>query len=282
MEYITLNDGNRIPAIGFGVFRIDPNGPTYEATLAALKAGYRHIDTAAAYYNEEDVGRAVRDSGISRDEIFVTSKLWLSDYGREGAKRGVERSLKKLGFDYVDLYLMHQPYGDFAGAWETLIDYREQGIFRSIGVSNMSPNIYRGFRAQTDFVPAVNQVNFNPYFQQRELREAVAADNVVLEAWGPLGQGNADLLSDPVLVGIAEAHEKNVGQVMLRWEFQEGVVALPKSTNPARIASNLDVFDFELTTAEMDAIRGIDKNQGHNPEAPGLGEMLIKNYVIED
>ena len=282
MKEFKLNDGNIIPAIGFGVFRIDPNGPTYEATLAALEAGYRHIDTAAAYYNEEDVGRAVRDSGIPREEVFVTSKLWLSDYGEEGAKRGVERSLRKLGLDYVDLYLMHQPYGDYLGAWKALVDYREQGVFRSIGVSNMSPNIWRNFRAQVDFIPAVNQVNCNPLFQQRELRKLLAADGVLVEAWGPLGQGNVDLLQSPVLAGIAEAHGKNVGQVMLRFENQEGIVALPKSTNPARIASNLDIFDFELTPEEIDAIRAMDTGRGHDPETPGLGEMLMKNYVIED
>lgn len=271
-----------IPAIGFGVSRIAPNSPTYEATLAALEAGYRHIDTAAAYYNEEDVGSVVRDSGITREEVFVTSKLWLSDYGEEDAKRGVERSLRKLGLDYVDLYLMHQPYGDYLGAWKTLVDYREQGVFRSIGVSNMSANIWRSFCAQVDFMPAVNQVNCNPLFQQRELRELLAAEGVLVEAWGPLGQGNADPLQSPVLAGIAEAHGKNVGQVMLRFENQEGIVALPKSTNPASIASNLDIFDLELTPDEIDAIRAMDTGRGHDPEAPGLGEMLMKNYVIED
>lgn len=282
LETFKLNDGNEIPALGFGVFRIEPDGPTYEATLAALEAGYRHIDTAAAYFNEQDVGRAVRDSGLARNEVFVTSKLWLSDYGEEGAKRGVDRSLNKLGFDAIDLYLLHQPYGDVVGAWKTLVALREEGVLRSIGVSNMSPALYRAFRTKTDVAPAVNQVNLNPLFQQRELRELMARDGVVAEAWGPLGQGNAELLSSPVLSRIAEMHGKDTGQVILRFEYQEGVVALPKSTNRSRIASNLDIFDFELSPVEMDEIRAMDTGMGHDPETPGLGEMLMKNYVIED
>ena len=169
MDRILLNDGNKIPAIGFGVFMIENNGPAYEAVMKALAAGYPHIDTAAAYFNEEDVGRAVRDSGLPRSEVFITSKLWLSDHGYEGAKRGLARSLKKLGTDYIDLYLIHQPYGDVAGAWRALEEAKAAGLIRSIGVSNMTPTLYKELTASFSVKPAVDQVESNPLFQQRPL-----------------------------------------------------------------------------------------------------------------
>ena len=200
MDYITLNDGNKIPAIGFGVFLIPNDGPTYDAVLEALKAGYRHIDTAAAYFNEEDVGKAVRDSGIPREEIFVTSKLWLQDHGYEAAKKGIARSLRKLGLDYIDLYLVHQPYGDVAGAWKAMEEAKEDGKIKSIGVSNMSPALWNKFVPAFTIKPAVNQVEFNPLFQQKEIRRLMAQTDTKLEAWYPLGHGNADLLSVIVLV----------------------------------------------------------------------------------
>ena len=165
MQNIKLNDGNSIPAIGFGVFLVEPNGPTYEAVKKAIQAGYRHIDTAAAYFNEEDVGKAVRDSGVSREEMFITSKLWLQDYGYEAAKKGIDASLQKLGMDYMDLYLLHQPYGDVAGAWKALEEAKKEGKIKSIGVSNMTPRLWKEFTAQFDTVPAVNQVECNPFFQ---------------------------------------------------------------------------------------------------------------------
>lgn len=282
MEYITLNDGNRIPAMGFGVFRVECGRPTFDAALKALELGYRHIDTATAYYNEADVGAAVRASGLPREEVWVTSKLWIQDYGYEQAKWGIDRSLAKLGIDYIDLYLLHQPYGDVVGAWKALEEAKEAGKIRSIGVSNMNVNLWNQFVPQFDTLPAVNQVQCNPLNQQRELRALLAKDGVVAEAWGPLGQGNADLLSNEVLAGIGEKYGKNVGQVMLRWEHQEGIVPLPKSTNPARIATNLEIFDFELTADEMDAVRALDTGIGHDPEAPGLAEMLMNNYPVHD
>lgn len=283
MEYITLNDGNKIPAIGFGVFMIENNGPAYDAALAALKAGYRHIDTAAAYFNEEDVGKAVRDSGIPREEIFITSKLWLSDLGYEGAKRGIARSLHKLGTDYIDLYLIHQPYGDVAGAWKAMEEAKAEGMLRSIGVSNMTPKMYTELTAGFATKPAVNQVEFNPTFQQKPLRKLLKKDGVALEAWYPLGHGDAGLLANPVITGLAEKYGKNAGQIIIRFEVQEGVVTLPKSTNPERIRTNIDVFDFSLTAKEMEAIRALDTGKGqHDPEAPGVGESLRSAFVIED
>lgn len=283
MEMVTLNDGNKIPAVGFGVFLIPNDGATYEAVTRALKAGYRHIDTAAAYFNEAEVGKAVKDSGIPREEIFITSKLWLQDYGYEAAKKGLETSLEKLGLDYVDLYLLHQPYGDVAGAWKALEEAKAEGKIRSIGVSNMTPKIWKEFVPQFATMPAVNQVECNPFFQQKELRALLAENDVKIEAYQPLGHGDETLLSHPDIVKLADKYGKNPGQIILRFEEQDGLIVLPKSTNPQRIAGNIDIFDFELSDGEMDSLRTLDTGKGHHdPEAPGVAEMLLNNYKIHD
>ncbi|WP_270645382.1 aldo/keto reductase [Merdimonas faecis] len=283
MEMVTLNDGNKIPAVGFGVFLIPNDGATYEAVTRALKAGYRHIDTAAAYFNEAEVGKAVKDRGIPREEIFITSKLWLQDYGYEAAKKGLETSLEKLGLDYVDLYLLHQPYGDVAGAWKALEEAKAEGKIRSIGVSNMTPKIWKEFVPQFATMPAVNQVECNPFFQQKELRALLAENDVKIEAYQPLGHGDETLLSHPDIVKLADKYGKNPGQIILRFEVQDGLIVLPKSTNPQRIAGNIDIFDFELSDGEMDSLRTLDTGKGHHdPEAPGVAEMLLNNYKIHD
>ncbi|MBU3831714.1 MAG: aldo/keto reductase [Candidatus Desulfovibrio faecigallinarum] len=283
MENILLNDGNSIPAVGFGVFLIPNDGSTYKAVSSALSLGYRHIDTAAAYFNEEEVGKAVRDSGIPREEIFVTSKLWLQDYGYEPAKAGIETSLRKLGLDYMDLYLLHQPYGDVAGAWKALEEAKKEGKIRSIGVSNMTPNLWKKIVPQFDTIPAVNQVEYNPTFQQRELRKLLAKDRVVLEAWFPLGHGDRSLLENPLVMSLAAKYNKNAGQIILRFEVQDGIVVLPKSTNQERIAGNIDIFDFSLTEEEMQGLRGLDTGKGtHNPEAPGLAEQLLAKFRVHE
>ena len=283
MINVKLNDGNEIPAIGFGVFMIENNGPTYDAVKLALKAGYRHIDTAAAYFNESDVGKAVKDSGIARDEIFITSKLWLQDYGYDAATKGIDTSLKNLGMDYMDLYLLHQPYGDVVGAWKALEDAKKAGKIKSIGVSNMTPKIYQNFVPQFDTLPAVNQVECNPLFQQKELRGVMAKDGVKIEAWYPLGHGNAKLLKNEKISALAEKYGKNAGQIILRFEVQEGFITLPKSTNPTRIASNIEIFDFALTEDEMNQIHALDTGKGsHDPDAPGVGEYLLANYKVHD
>lgn len=283
MNMITLNDGNKIPALGFGVYQIPDNGPTYEAVMTALKAGYRHIDTAAAYFNESDVGKAVRDSRIPREEIFVTSKLWLQDYGYEAAKKGIARSLRKLEIGYIDLYLIHQPYGDVPGAWKAMEEAKAEGKIRSIGVSNMTPKIWNEFVPQFATKPAVNQVEFNPFYQQKAIREIMEKDDVKLEAWYPLGHGDETLLSSPVFGRLAEKYGKNPGQIILRFEVQEGIITLPKSSNPERIAGNLNIFDFELSEAEMEEIRKMDTGKGaHDPDAPGVKEGLLEKYRIED
>ena len=260
MQTKKLNDGVEIPVYGFGTFQIPADGSTYKAVREALDLGIRHIDTAVAYFNEQEVGQAIRESGIPREEIFVTSKLWLQDYGYEPAKKGIETSLRKLGLDYMDLYLIHQPYGDVPGAWKAMEDAKKEGKIRSIGVSNMTVKIWNNFIPQFDTMPSVNQIEFNPYCQRKEMRKIMADAGVALEAWGPLGQGNKDMLADPVIVKIAEAHGKDVGQIILRFEHQEGAIIFPKSTNPKRIKSNMEIFDFELSEEEMNAIRALDTN----------------------
>lgn len=278
---IKLNDGNEIPAIGFGTFQIPNDGTTYQAVTKALAAGYRHVDTAVAYFNEQEVGRAIKDSGIPREQIWVTSKLWLQDYGYESAKKAIDLSLQKLGLDYIDLYLIHQPYGDVPGAWQAMEAAKKAGKIRSIGVSNMTPKIWQHFVPQFKTMPAVNQVEFNPYFQQKELRKILEANNVKLEAWAPLGQGNAKLLNEPVIVKLAEKYQKNAGQIILRFENQEGIIVFPKSVHDEWIKSNLDIFDFTLTEEEMTAIRALDTKKGmHDPDAPGVKEMLLSAFDV--
>lgn len=263
-----------------GNYRNSYDGSTYQAVTDALAAGYRHIDTATAYFNEQEVGKAIKDSGIPRDQIWVTSKLWLQDYAYEDAKKAIDLSLQKLGLDYMDMYLIHQPYGKVDEAWKALEEAQKAGKIRSIGVSNMTPKIWNKFVPNFDVMPAVNQVEFNPYFQQKELRQIMAKNEVALEAWAPLGQGNADLFNEPVITKMAKKYDKDAGQIILRFEHQEGVTVFPKSVHEARIKSNMKIFDFELNSAEMDQMRTLDKGKGmHDPDAPGVKEMLSQYDV---
>lgn len=278
---IKLNDGNNIPAIGFGTFQIPNDGSTYRAVKEALALGYRHIDTAVAYFNEKEVCQAVKDSGIPREEIWITSKLWLQDYGYVPAKAAIKRSLRTLGLDYMDLYLLHQPYGDVPGAWCALEEAKTEGLIHSIGVSNMTPTLWQKYVPEFNTIPSVNQVEFNPYVQQRQLREILSKDDVMLEAWAPLGQGNAELLHDPLIVQLAEKYHKDVGQIILRFENQEGIIVFPKSVHAARIERNLHIFDFELTQEELAQLRQLDTGQpSHNPDAPGVAEMLLNAFDV--
>lgn len=283
METFTLNDGVVIPSVGFGVFMIPVGDETYNAVRTALSLGYRHIDTAAAYFNEADVGRAIRDSGIPREEIFVTSKLWLQDYGYEPAKKGIETSLKNLGLGYIDLYLIHQPYGDVPGAWKAMEEAKKEGKIRSIGVSNMTLKILNSFVRQFDTMPSVNQVECNPLYQQKEIRKLMAEHDVRLEAWYPLGHGDKALLENPVITALAEKYGKNPGQIILRFKNQEGFIVLPKSTHEKRIKGNIDIFDFKLTDKEMKSMEALDTGKGHHdPDAPGVAEMLLANFKVHD
>lgn len=283
METFTLNDGVVIPSVGFGVFMIPVGDETCNAVRTALSLGYRHIDTAAAYFNEADVGRAIRDSGIPREEIFVTSKLWLQDYGYEPAKKGIETSLKNLGLGYIDLYLIHQPYGDVPGAWKAMEEAKKEGKIRSIGVSNMTLKIWNSFVPQFDTMPSVNQVECNPLYQQKEIRKLMAEHDVRLEAWYPLGHGDKALLENPVITALAEKYGKNPGQIILRFGNQEGFIVLPKSTHEKRIKENIDIFDLKLTDEEMKSMEALDTGKGHHdPNAPGVAEMLLANFKVHD
>ena len=276
-----LNDGNEIPSMGFGVFQIPADGSTYRAVTDALKLGYRHIDTATAYFNEQEVGQAIKDSEIPRDQIWVTSKLWLQDYAYADAEKAIDASLTKLGLDYVDLYLIHQPYGKVNEAWQAMEEAQQAGKIRSIGVSNMTPKLWKKWVPNFKVTPAVNQVEFNPYYQQRALRDILADSHVALEAWAPLGQGDQDLFAEPILNALAKKYNKNVGQIILRYEHQLGVIIFPKSVHEARIKSNAEIFDFMLTIDEMDAIAKLDKGRGmHDPDAPGVEEMLLNAFDV--
>lgn len=281
METVQFNDGNQIPAVGFGVFRIPADGSTYQAVKEALAVGYRHIDTAVAYFNEQEVGQAIKDSGIPREEIFVTSKIWLQDYGYEAATKGLETSLKKLGLDYIDLYLLHQPYGDVPGAWRALEDAKAAGKIKSIGVSNMTPTIWNKFVPYFATTPAVNQVEFNLFFQQQELRKLLDPLDVKIEAWSPLGAGNQNMLTNETVLALADKYHKNAGQVILHFENQEGIIVLPKSTHKERMIGNLDIFDFTLTEGELASLRALDTGKGaHNPDAPGVADMLLSAFDV--
>ena len=277
---VKLNNGVEMPTLGFGVFQVPDLSQAEQAVTDALETGYRLIDTAVAYQNEEAVGKAIKDSDIPRDQIWVTSKLWLQDYAYEEAKKAIDLSLKKLSLDYVDLYLVHQPYGKVDEAWQAMEEAQEAGKIRSIGVSNMTPKLWKKFVPDFDVMPAVNQVEFNPYFQQKELRQIMAKNGVALEAWAPLGQGNAELFHKPVITKMAKKYGKDARQIILRFEHQEGVTVFPKSVHEARIKSNMKIFDFELNSAEMDQMRALDKGKGmHDPDAPGVEEMLSQYDV---
>ena len=277
----TLNDGVEIPVFGFGTFQIPADGSTYTAVRTALELGIRHIDTAVAYFNELEVGKAIRESGIPREEIFLTSKLWLQDYGYEPAQKAIDTSLRKLGRDYMDLYLIHQPYGDVPGAWRAMEDAKSAGKIRSIGVSNMTPKIWNHFVPQFATLPSVNQVEFHPFCQQKELRAIMQSAGTKLEAWAPLGQGRTDLMTNPVIQRIADAHGKTVAQTILRFELQDDVIIFPKSINPEHTRSNMDLFDFALTDEQMAQMRALDTGRGkHDPDAPGVGDYLIRAYDV--
>lgn len=258
---ITLNDGHTIPQLGFGVFKVDP-GETERIVSDALEAGYRHIDTAAVYRNEEGVGRAIAASGIPRDELFVTTKLWNSEQGTDSARAALATSLETLGLDHVDLYLIHWPRPDldrYVASWQTLEELRGEGLTRSIGVSNFHRAHLERLLAETDTVPAVNQIELHPAFAQRELRAFGEGHGIRTEAWGPLGQGKYDLFGERAVQDAAAAHGATPAQVVIRWHLQHGIIVFPKSSTRERIAENIDVFGFELTADEVAAIDALDR-----------------------
>lgn len=262
---ITLRNGVAMPQLGFGVFQV-ADADTTAAVAAALAAGYRSIDTAAVYGNEAGVGRAIAESGLRRDELFVTSKVWNSDQGYDETLRAYDASLRKLGLDRLDLYLIHWPAprdGRFLETWRALETLAEQGRVRAIGVSNFEPAHLESIVAEGSIVPAVNQVELHPALQNRAVVEANTRHGVVTEAWSPLAQGA--VLRDPAVTAIAERHERTPAQIVLRWHLQQGRVVIPKSVTPARIAENIAVFDFELSAAELAAIDGLERDGRTGP-----------------
>lgn len=258
MKTITLNNGIEIPMLGFGVFQITDPAECERAVIDAIDVGYRHIDTAASYQNETQVGNAIRASGIARDELFVTTKLWLQDANYEGAKAQFERSLNRLQLDRVDLYLIHQPYGDVHGAWRAMEELQAAGKVRAIGVSNFSPDRLADLIAFNKIKPAVNQVEVNPFNQQLHAVPWMKAKGIQPEAWAPFAEGRNNLFSNPLLTEIGKQYEKSVGQVVLRWLVQRGVVSLAKSVRKERMQENIAVLDFELSDADMNKITAMD------------------------
>ena len=265
---IMLNNGQQIPQLGFGVFLIPP--PLTEAAVAqALQAGYRHIDTAEMYGNEAEVGQAISKSGLSRGEVFVTTKLSNDAHRPDDARRAFDGSLKALGFDYVDLFLIHWPLptrydGDFVSTWGTLEEFYRDGRARSIGVSNFQPHHLRRIHTEGELTPAVNQIEINPYLTQDEVRGFCADHEIAVEGWSPLGRGS--VLADPTVADIAPRYGKTSAQVVLRWHIERGDVVFPKSVTPARIRENVDIFDFELTGEDVEAISALNRSQRTGPD----------------
>ncbi len=254
---ITLNNGVQMPILGFGVFQV-PDEQTEQVVTDALAAGYRAIDTAASYGNEEAVGRAIAASGIAREDLFVTTKMWIQHTGEDTAKREFEKSLQRLGLDYLDLYLIHQPLGDYYSSWRAMQKLYGEGMIRAIGVSNFYPDRLVDLITHNDIVPAVNQIETHPFFQRTADQQIMREYGVQIESWGPFAEGKNDLFTNTALTEIGGAHGKSVAQAVLRWLIQRDVVVIPKSVRPERMAQNLDVFDFALTDEEMARIAALD------------------------
>jgi len=256
-QLITLNNGVQMPILGFGVFQV-PDDQTEQVVTDALAAGYRAIDTAASYGNEKAVGRAIAESGIPREELFITTKMWIQHTGEDTATREFEKSLRKLGLDYLDLYLIHQPLGDYYSSWRAMQKRYGEGVIKAIGVSNFYPDRLVDLILNNDIAPAVNQIETHPFFQRRADHEVMGEHGVQHESWGPFAEGKNDLFTNPVLTEIGAAHGKSVGQVVLRWLTQRDVVVIPKSIRPERMVENLDIFDFELGVDDMSRIATLD------------------------
>ena len=261
MKYVKLNNGVEMPILGFGVYQISDPEVCEQAVYDALTAGYRSIDTAAAYENEEAVGRAIRRSGIPREELFITTKLWISDAGYDAAKKAFEESVLKLGLNYLDLYLIHQPFGDVYGSWRAMEELYKEGRIRAIGVSNFYPDRLQDLILHNEVTPAVNQVETHPFHQQTAAGEFMRSKGVQIESWAPFAEGKNGLCANELLLKIAAKYGKTVAQVVLRWLIQRDVVCIPKSVHKERIAENFDVFGFELDDDDMAAIATLDRSE---------------------
>ncbi|EJL74213.1 aldo/keto reductase [Chryseobacterium populi] len=278
---VTLNNGVDIPALGFGVWQIEDLKVCEDAVIKAIQTGYRMIDTASIYLNETAVGNAIKNSGIDRDELFITSKLWVQDHGYEKAKAAFQRTLDRLQLDYLDMYLLHWPFGDFQGAWKALEELYHEGKIKAIGVCNFTVEKLEELKANSDITPVVNQIELHPIFQQKELQVYDRENNIVTQPWSPLGNGNAGLLNNEALKTIAGKYHKTVPQVILRWHLQEGFVVIPKSVTPSRIEENFNVFDFELSDDEMDIIRALDTGNRlfFDPKDPEWEQKMLRSVA---
>lgn len=258
MEYLTLNNGVKMPLEGFGVFQVPDAAQCEQAVFTAIASGYRLIDTAAAYMNEAAVGQAIKKCGVPREELFITTKLWVQDAGYETAKQAFQTSLDKLGLDYLDLYLIHQPMGDYYGAYRAMEELYEEGKIKAIGVCNFYPHVLADFCETVKVVPAVNQVELHPFFQQEDALELMKEYGVVAEAWGPFAEGKHGIFTHPVLTAIGSKYGKTAAQTALRFNVQRGVVVIPKSVHRERMEQNLDIWDFELSGEDMEAVSKLD------------------------
>lgn len=258
MEYVTLSNGIKMPHEGFGVFQVPDPAQCERAVTDAIESGYRLIDTAAAYMNEEAVGSAVKKCGVPRDELFITTKLWVQDASYEGAKKAIETSMKKLGLDYIDLYLIHQPMGDYVGAYRAMEEAYKDGRLKAIGVCNFYPERLADLCETVEITPMVNQVELHPFFRQQKALDLMKEYGVIPEAWGPFAEGNHGIFSHPVLSKIGEKYGKSAAQVALRWNVQRGVVVIPKSVHKDRMEQNIDIWDFELSGEDMAEIDALD------------------------
>ncbi len=277
MEDIRLNNGVQMPKLGLGVFQMNDE-QVREAVPAALEAGYRLIDTASRYYNEKAVGAALAEAGVPREELFVTTKLWFKDHGYTKTREAFEVSLDHLRLDHLDLYLIHQPFGDYYGAWRAMEELLDEGRVRAIGVSNFFPDRYFDLVTHNRIVPAVNQLETHPLNQQIAAHDRLRQHGTVLQAWSPLAQGHPDVFTSPTLAGIAQAHGKTLAQVILRWHLQRDIPVVVKSVRPSRLRENIDVFDFQLTEADMQAIAGLDRQQvlaDFTHQDPRMLELLL-------
>jgi 2,5-diketo-D-gluconate reductase A len=258
MQTVKLNNGIEIPTLGFGVFQITDAAECERSVVEAIQTGYTHIDTAASYMNEEAVGHGIKQSGLAREKLFITTKLWIQRNGYDGARKAFERSLKRLQLDYVDLYLIHQPYGDVYGEWLAMEELYQQGKIRAIGVSNFQPDRITDLMIHNQITPAVNQIEVNPFQQQIETQKFLQDNTVQVEAWAPFAEGKNNIFQNEILLSIAAKRNKSVAQVILRWVVQRGIIALAKSTRKERMLENISVFDFELSAEDMAAIATLD------------------------
>lgn len=282
MREVRLNNGVMMPSVGFGVYQIDKN-ETKAAVFEALEVGYRMIDTAASYFNEREVGEAICESGLTRESVFVTSKLWVQDYEYDDALRAFDRSLSELGLDYIDLYLLHKPYGNYYAAWRALERLHKEGRIRAIGVTSFSNERLQDLFLHNEVKPAVNQIETHPFQQQKDANAFLKAEGIVHEAWAPFAEGQKGIFTNSVLTEIAASHGKSVAAVILRWLNQRGVVVIPKSIRADRIRENFNIFDFRLSDAEMAAISALDEKKSPIYDDMDLATVrAIGTYKIHD